>query len=263
MKKRFTKFLSLVFALVLLFALTACDSKLNAPNETSDIDGNIPTEKHLWLPSTAINYEEGCKYTYDYNEYGNVIKTTKKNLNGNLKAVWLYEYDNNQNLIKRSVDTGDGSPFVQLIQTFDDHRRMVEQHNFTTSGETVYTFQYDAQDRLISKSYVNELLEIYTYNEDGSYMAQSANDAEEYSLYGADGKIKERHFAPNMKWVYSYTADGFLKECIAYSGEEITNRTVNDLDENGNIITVTEVSASGTERILGEYEYQLYTVKVK
>ncbi|MBQ7336086.1 MAG: hypothetical protein IJW92_06410 [Clostridia bacterium] len=140
---------------------------------------------------------------------------------------------------------------------------MIEKREFGTSYEVVYTYQYDEQNRLISKSNGGKIVETYIYETDGSYKIQNVNDTNEYSLYRADGKNQERHYDSNRKWVYSYNADGILVECVTYSGENITLKTVYHLDENGNAIKVTQVFASGNEKVMGEYEYQQYTVKVK
>ncbi len=262
-KALFTKYLSLIFALVLIFALSACTGDRNGQNEASSAAENVPTEKQIWLPYTMLDHAEKCRRTYYYDEYGNEIKTTKEDLNGNLQATWISEYNDDNDLIKRSVDTGNGAPFVQLIQTYDDKGHLIEKREITKSSESVFTYRYDEQNRLISKSNGERIVETYTYEADGSYMVQKVNKADEYSLYRADGKIKERHVSPNIKLVYSYNADGVLVECVTYSGENITQKTVYHLDENGNAIKITQVSASGNEIVMGEYEYKLYTVKVE
>ena len=66
-----------------------------------------------------------------------------------------------------------------------------------------------------------------------------------------------------MKQVYSYNDNGALVECATYSGENITQKTVYHLDDNGNAIKISRVNASGNETVMGKYEYKLYTIKVK
>lgn len=250
MKKLFKMILSALGIIALIIACSACND-------------NLPTEKQIWLPYTTVDLREACKKTHYYDEYGNEIKTVKEDLYGNLKATWLYEYDDNHNLIKKSVDTGDGIPFVQLIQTYDDNGNLIEKREISTSSETVSTFKYDEQNRCISKSIGNEIIETYTYEADGSYKVQKVNSANEYSLYGADGKILERHLSSGSKWVYRYNENGILLECATYSGDNIIRTTAYHLDEYGNAVKVTEVRSSGIEEVLGEYEYKQYTVKVK
>lgn len=198
-----------------------------------------------------------------YDEYGNEIRATKEDPNGELLATWLSEYDENNNLIKKTVDTGDGTPFVQLIQNYDANGNLIERHEFSQNGETVFTYQYDGQNRLVSKSCGGQIIETYTYEADGSYRAQTVYRENEYRLYNRDGKITERHFGTASKWVYSYNADGVLVEFTSYSGNDIKEKQIRQLDEHGNVIKIIKQSSSGTETVLGENEYKLYTVKVR
>ena len=185
-------------------------------------------------------------------------------MRGNFLAEWISEYDDNQNLIKRSVvDTKNGEPFVQLIQSYDDKGNLIESRDFSTHGETVYTYQYDEQNRVMSRSSNGTLIETYTYEPDGSYKIQSVNIVDIYSVYRADGKIELRQSGPNTKSVFIYNDEGFLVECINYNKEIITQKTVYYLDENGNAIKISHVNSRGIETVLGEYEYKLYTVKTK
>lgn len=212
-------------------------------------------------------YSQNIKTTYEYNEYGNVTKSTQESMNGEVIATRLFEYDDNQNLTKRTVDTGDGTPFVQLVQTYDDKGNLLEKHDFTQSGDTVNeivrTYQYDEQNRVISVKRGDEVTETYTYEADGSYKIQSASDPDAYSLYNKDGKIIERQLFASSKVIFTYDDDGNLTESTTYSDNEMTEKQVYQLDEHGNAIKVTRVSASGEETVLIEYEYKQYTVKTK
>lgn len=252
MKKALTYLLALAFVCVFIFTLSACN---NVKDPSSD------DETQIWLPYTMLDHHENCKYTYYYDEYGNEIKTVKEDLSGNVQATWISEYDDNGNLIKKSVDTGNGEPFVQLIQTYDDKGNLIEKREINTTTETVYTYEYDEQNKLISRSNGGEIIEAYTYMSDGSYKVQKAGNTDEYSIYDADGKIKERHFNADKKMVYSYNEDGILVECVTYTGESMKEKTVYHLDENGNAVKVSKVNASGDETLYGEYEYKQYTVK--
>jgi YD repeat-containing protein len=150
-----------------------------------------------------------------------------------------------------------------LIQSYDDKGNLIESRDFSTHGETVYTYQYDEQNRVMSKSSNGTLIETYTYEPDGSYKIQSVNNADEYSVYRADGKIELHQSGPNTKSVFIYNDEGFLVECINYYKEIMNKKTVYYLDENGNAIKISQVNSQGIETVMGEYEYKLYTVKTK
>lgn len=258
MKNTFIKPIAFIFAIALTFTLASCSSE---PNPTAD--KNDSGEKQIYLPYTSLHYSENCKYTYEYDEYGNEIKRIQENLNGERLATWSYEYDEDQNLIKRTVDTGDGTPFVQLEQTYDDNGNLLEKREYTTNGETVFTYEYDSPNRVISEKKGETLTETYTYEADGSYKVQSASDPNEYSLYNKDGQMTERHISETVKVIISYNGDGILTESATYSDNDISAKQVYQLDEHGNAIKVTLVSASGEETVLSEYEYKQYTVKAK
>lgn len=252
------KLLALVLACVFALSFVACDK------ETVQNDNPFPTEKQVYLCYTMIDYHEKCTRTYYYDEYGNELKTVKEDMRGNFLAEWISEYDDNQNLIKTSVvDTKNGEPFVQLIQSYDDKGNLIESRHFSTHDETVYTYQYDEQNRVMSRSSNGTLIETYTYEPDGSYKIQSVNIADIYSVYRADGKIELRQSGPFTKSVFIYNDEGFLVECINYYKEIMNRKTVYYLDENGNTIKVSQVNSQGIETVMGEYEYKLYTVKTK
>lgn len=225
-------------------------------------DETPPTEQQIWLPYTMLDHLENCRRTYTYDAYGNETTVTKEDLNGAVLATWISEYDEHQNLIRRSVDTGKGEPFVQLIQVYDPNGNLTERQEINTNGKTVYSYQYDDANRLISRSSGGQIIESYIYEADGSYRVQKTSNADEYSLYLADGRIRERHFASNRKWTYTYDGDGNLLECTVYSGKDVIQRTVYRLDENGNAVTVSQIDASGKETVVGEYEYRQYSVTV-
>ena len=257
MKRTLICLLAIAYIYTFAFIFTACDSKSDQNADSSQADHQI------WLPYTMLDYFENCKYTYYYDEYGNEIKTTKADSSGTIEAAWLSEYDDNHNLIKRSVDTGDGELFVQLIQTYDDKGNLIEKRETSTNFESVSTYRYDEQNRLISRSNNGQIVETYTYEADGSYKIQNANSPDEYSVYGADGKIQERHLDSDIKLVYFYNDVGILVECATYSEENITKKTVYHLDDNGNAVKISQVNAFGNEKVTAEYEYTLYTVKAK
>ena len=275
------KIIALSLCCILLFFLTSCaiinrfkgdmsklsyddnENLLYSENSYCNEKNDDPstTEQQVWLPYTMLDYVENCKRTYYYDEYGNETKMTKEDWDGNIQATWSYEYDDNQNLIKRSVDTGEGEPFVQLIQVYDDNGNLIEKREISLNFESVFTYQYDEQNRLISRSNGGQIVETYTYEADGNYKIQDVNDANMYSIYRADGKILERHSGSNTKAVYSYNENGILVECVIYSGEKITKKQGYYFDDNGNPIKIFEVNASGEEKVIGEFEYKQYTVK--
>ena len=58
-------------------------------------------------------------------------------------------------------------------------------------------------------------------------------------------------------FAFSY---GKIKPC---SGENITQKQIYHFDDHGNLNKIIQVNAAGEETVMGEYEYKLYTIKVK
>lgn len=252
MKHTLTRLSLLLLAVALLLPLAACK-----PTEPE------PQEKEVWLCYSRQVYGVEPYQEFDYyDEYGNRIKNERKYPNGKV-TVWLYEYDQNHNLIRRSVDTGKGEPFVQLICTYDENGRLVEERNINAQGESVYTYQYDQQGRRLSRSYKDEVVEVYTYEADGSYRVGKPGNTTIYALYNADGRVLERHNDSATKALYTYNDAGILLEEVTYNGETVNTRTKYYLDEHGNAIKVTRQPGEGEETVSSESEYRLYTVKVK
>ena len=200
--------------------------------------------------------------TYYYDEYGNEIKTVRESMDGRTKTTWVSEYDENNNLTKRSVILDSGEPFVQLIQIYDDNGNLIEKREFGSSYSLVFTYQYDEQNRPISKSNGNGVVETYIYEEDGSYRIQSVSSDDNYTSYGADGRKLVRQDG-NLKYVYVYRDSENIMEIVVYYGEKVSSKTIYYLDDNGNKIRVSKVNAKGDEYTVLEYDYKEYTVKVR
>ncbi len=221
-----------------------------------------PTEQKVLLPYIMYDLIEVQQDTYYYDEYGNEIKTVRESMDGRTKTTWVSEYDDNNNLTKRSVILDSGEPFVQLIQIYDDNGNLIEKREFGSNYSSVFTYQYDEQNRPISKSNSNGVVETYIYEEDGSYRIQSVYSDDYYTSYGADGRKLVRQDG-SLKYVYVYRDSENIMEIVVYYGEKVSSKTIYYLDDNGNKIRVSKVNAQGDEYTVLEYDYKEYTVKVR
>ena len=238
------------------------ETTATAEEETTETADTAPAEQTVLLPYIMYDLIEVQQYTYYYDEYGNEIKTVRESMDGRTKTTWVSEYDDNNNLTKRSVITDIGEPFVQLIQIYDDNGNLIEKREFGSGYSFVFTYQYDEQNRPISKSNSNGVVEAYIYEEDGSYRIQSVSSDDNYTSYGADGRKLVRQDG-NLKYVYVYRDSENIMEIVVYYGEKVSSKTIYYLDENGNRIRVSEVNSKGNEYTVLEYDYKEYTVKVR
>ena len=236
-------------AAILLLTCAACDQEGEQPAP--------PTEKQVWLVSTYVNHAEQNKGTYYYNEYGNEIRNENYHMNGEFRAIWYTEYDQNQNMIQRSVDSGNSEPFVQLINTYDEHGNLVKVEQFWSGAGATYIYRYDSQNRCVAKLSNGKLIETYIYAEDGSYRVQPEGYPDEYTLYDANGRRLATYWKNQLESEYVYNEDGVLIE-IKYD----TYSYVYELDQNGNAVKEYEEYESGYKLLIRECTYELYTVKI-
>ena len=256
----------LLLAALLATPLVGChkdDSDEPAKTTTSG-EKDIPTEKKVWLLHKEFHVSEKVMQTNYYDEFGNRIKYTSEDENGDIIATWLLDYDDRNNLIKRSVVTGGKDPLVQLIMTYDEEGKLIEKRECNTDLDHIYTYEYDDQGRILAElNNDGDVVNKYFYRADGSYKVQHGSFSDDYSVYDQNGNVQERHFDSESKMVYTYNKNGILVEAIYYFENTIRYKMIYQLDEHNNPVKIIRVSDSGDERVTVECEYKLYTIKVK
>ena len=284
MKQSFLNLTVFVFAVVLLLALASCNNTSDndtttpadttAPIETTtpedvEPEDTTPEEREVWLPYFSIDYiPQVYTHSYEYDEYGNVIKLRERDW------VTIREYDKHNNVVKEGFDYGSGVHYwYHYKNTYDKKGNLVEVRiSYDEGGEdTVYTYEYDEQNRVTIKKRNGEVQEQYIYNADGSY--KKLNDPyldlkESYELYDKAGKMIESNviglaISKHTKTEYSYDDDGKLIESIRSVNGEIEYRRIYEFDEYGNNTKVIQIRPGEDEYVVREIRYQLYTVKVR
>ena len=289
MKKSFTVILVTV-AMATTLALFGCTSGISKSQTDTTVSGSAADgagekpesgEKQVWLETvcTSLN-ERYTSYSY-YDEYGNKVKTVKKDFEGNIRATWIYEYDGNNNLLKSSVITEGREPFVQMINKYDERGNLIERTDYTSertsfynydeqnrllsvssNGKYVTEYSYDGQGRIKTISENGEVIFRYTYFEDGSYKSVNTLERNCYTVYNAEGKITEKN-EDDCKQTYKYSDNGRTTEYAVYTDGELSSKLVYPLDENGNYTKCIRVFPDGTERVTLEFEFELFSVKTR
>ncbi|MBQ4273666.1 MAG: hypothetical protein IJB94_01675 [Clostridia bacterium] len=294
MKQSFLRLTVFVFAVVLLLVLASCNNTSDndtttpadttMPNETTtpepvepenttpeevEPEDTTPEEREVWLPYFSIGYSPRIHtYSYEYDEYGNVIKLTE------LDLATIREYDKHNNVVKEGIDYGSGVHYWSHYKnTYDEKGNLVEVRiSYDAGGEdTVYTYEYDEQNRVTIKKRNGEAQEQYIYNADGSYKKLKdlhLNFEESYELYDKSGKMIESNvidlaISKHTKTEYSYDDDGKLIESIHSVNGEIEYRRIYEFDEYGNNTKVIQIRPGGDKYVLREIRYQLYTIQVR
>ena len=297
MKQSFLNLTVFIFAVVLLLALASCNNTLDndtttpadttMPNETTtpepvepenttpedvEPEDTTPEEREVWLPYFSIDYSPRIHtYSYEYDEYGNVIKLTENDW------ATIREYDKHNNVVKEGIDYGSGVHYWSHYKnTYDEKGNLVEVRiSYDEGGEdTVYTYEYDEQNRVTIKKRNGVVREQYIYNADGSYKKLNdpyLNLKQSYELYDKAGKMIESNviqlasstYTSHTKIEYIYDDDGKLIESIHSFNGEIEYRRIYEFDEYGNNTKVIQIRPDRDEHIVREIRYQLYTVKVR
>ena len=287
MKQSFLNLTVFIFAVVLLLALASCNNTSDndtttpadttAPIETTtpedvEPEDTTPEEREVWLPYFSIDYSSRIHtYSYEYDEYGNVIKLTENDW------ATIREYDKHNNVVKEGIDYGSGVHYWSHYKnTYDEKGNLVEVRiSYDEGGEdTVYTYEYDEQNRVTIKKRNGVVREQYIYNADGSYKKLNdpyLNLKQSYELYDKAGKMIESNviqlasstYTSHTKIEYIYDDDGKLIESIHSFNGEIEYRRIYEFDEYGNNTKVIQIRPDRDEHIVREIRYQLYTVKVR
>jgi hypothetical protein len=134
---------------------------------------------------------------YIYNENGNIEKSIKFNENGEVTNVYLYEYDNQGNLLKKtSTFNADSLNTVEYSYRYNDNGNVIERvlnDNGTSHSEFRDSVIYSSNNEInIFKYENNHLASVtsYLYNNNGLIYKEVVSDSE--------GKIIE-------KYLYEYT----------------------------------------------------------
>ena len=207
---------------------------------------DTPDEKREYIQDTEEDGSYGMltqikegdsKVSYIYNE--DCILTKETDQNGNTIS---YEYDENQNITKISVEGRQGSIIGETNYSYDKEGRLTAIKD--QSGKEIVTYQYDEKNRLTEKTLENGNKIKYDYNAIGWEKSMTVE--------ALDGTLLE-----NI--TYDYTVDGNIVKESDQIREEITSY---EYDGAGRLIkeekTVAEAASkkeiTKTDRAL-EYTY--------
>lgn len=193
------------------------------------------------------------QYTYDEN--GNVIKAAYTGKRGvlNTKQMETYAYDEQGRLLiyernyYESYNTYQDAIYQKAVYTYEDHRICVEdvlhmdKDDYTARERIEYTF--------------NEKNQVEAMKTCTAYSDEDYGEPEETNfLYDENDNLIQETSARHT-YVYTYDKTG---RCIKEEGSFYYPR-VYDYDENGNVISISEVyNADGQEvkQLLDQYNYE-------
>jgi len=250
----------------------------------------------LWF-KTTYTYEHDAQYLDTVtDEFGNTLDYDYNKLNGLLSKITdangnivQYEYNKFGQILEKEF----GSSGIIYNYTYDTYNRLS-----TISSDTLtYTFNYNAQDQLVSVEINGEVVVSYSYvsktinNETYlTHLIESktyANGDTFYFDYNEEDLLISMHFNDELenRYEYQYDASGRLaivkdisNNKIYYYSYSLSNRLEKITDEDGNVILYeyddhgnlfgSTYQVSGVNRSVyyhyddntGEYDFTTYDV---
>lgn len=216
---------------------------------------------------TEIDFGDGQKNTYTYDEDGNRTRTYMKGLGSSFTQI-DYRYDAAGNQIEET-EVDDEGYFQHTTWEYDSAGRCIREAGTVTYLEEEYetTYTYDEEGRLVEeRELVRDLedgdkdtyLTLYRYGDNGLLAEESQYRRSDWLLEEPDEDWKER--AWEMTISYSYDEEGRCTQ-VAYAYNEDTFwmdtaavRIQYTYDEKGNCVERETFRADGSTA-LGQYTY--------
>jgi RHS repeat-associated protein len=201
-----------------------------------DIDGNHIGEK-VFIASSS-NTQDAFLYSYvdNYDEDGNVIKTSIKTANNGFSTSYTYNddglvastlpsssrsktytYDNKQRITETKFSS---STTDYVTEGFTYHiNGLVKTH---TVGSDIYSYEYNENGNITQIKKNNSVIKTYTYDVKNQLISENNIDLGTSTVYTYDGggNIKSKTTGSTT---VNYTYDSTWKDkLIAYNGQSIT-----------------------------------------
>lgn len=258
------KIISLVLALMLIFALCACGGKNKA-------DDSNTVEETETLPPASYDKEDGKLYREVY-----------YNSNGLKYSSIIYEYDG-YGRVASEIELGENdAPVAKNTYEYNKDGLKTAMLSYTANGPEEYTFayrvdyEYDAKGNLVREQRTeNELvtaITVYTYNDDGVLIKEEQYEGEEFMLcayeYELDANANVakciRHDyleGVDTEDRYTYDSNGKLIADVCCDADgKVQNRIEYDYDSNGNEVKRSVYDSNGgmQSSTSNEYSYDDY-----
>ncbi len=190
-------------------------------------------EKRLWH---IEEYIDGLKTKFE--QYGNDI----------IVAKWTYEYDENKNLVKSTLDNTDPESIdTYTIYTYENGKLTAEtEYDFDSELSRESVYEYDSKGKISKVNHKNyyfgpdnpeESCDIYTYDSNGNLIKKvKLLDCDEFRStqieewkYDSSNRIIEYNMDDDYqsyKEMWSYNSGGLVSEKILYIDGEIMSKLV-------------------------------------
>lgn len=202
--------------------------------------------------------QESRTWTYEYNQFGQVLKETNP-----LGQVSTYQYDENNGNLLKTID------YTGIITTYSQHNADGQPQRIESSTGQVVDVVYDDAGRIIQQKQSAQQQHLTSNGYELSWWQEVVNAL--YDAFGAEQPYEENNQAPEISvnslnqtatTLYEYDPRGLLISTTLPDGEKIEygyddahrlnqikdqsgNRTVYTLNANGDITQTEVYGASG------------------
>lgn len=211
--KKISTILSLLVAI-----LCYCQNSNNTTLKSENLKGSV-----YYITETSYSAQEKfgviekygtpTKYSYTYNEYGNIMEKKLFNNDGRVTVKWNYVYDNVRKLTEENVTVNISDPSLYLL--YGDGKKTI--FKYDKNGYRVESNEFDLKENLLSKT---------------KFRNDSNGNLLESNLYFANGNLQ-------FKYVFKYSKSGKKSEVIKY-------------DSNGDLIETKKLKYDEKARYSGE-----------
>jgi YD repeat-containing protein len=269
-----------IIALLTLALILGCTGmKSNSANQTSnDNSNNIFSTGNSRLIRKVTDSSDGYKMveTYSYND-NNQILQYKKTLNTKVEKQIINTYDEEYNLIQKSVIDEFGRT-TKTTYTYNDKGHLIKEEWMGEEGSGIINYKYDEKGRRIMIEEINHTEEIIddeyykkeiTYDDDGDVIKEVTVERNGIQMitdyiYNKEKQIILIKTLSNTGWetrtTFTYSEDGLLLSEIYDSTDGIYYENYYSYNEKGLLIKFTS-ETSGEDKsiyfslITETYEY--------
>lgn len=211
-----------------------------------------PETETVYLTSKSISYDGDGNVTsttvFEYDEFGEVVK---QETTGEYSSFEAYEneYDEAGNLSKSTCYDESGALTYYTTYEYDANGNQLKYINYDAEGNKGMSieYEYDANGNMtkfIMLEADDQVSNWHEYVYDGNNMLSS-------TAYGSEGKI-------TSKQEYEYDADGVqigMVDTFMFQGEALVTNEKYEYDANGNKIKAVTLGSDGDIYTINEFEY--------
>jgi hypothetical protein len=135
-------------------------------------------------------------YVYEYDDNGNLIESTKKSDDGSIISKFTYKYDDKGNQIEENRYNKDGESVRSKVCKYDDNGNLIEKNDrFGPRGHhQVEVYKYDTKGNIVEtyETIIDDTIEHSVKKNTYTFLYDDKGNRIEINEYDREGKLTER-----------------------------------------------------------------------